>query len=434
MARLVAPPILLLLAASLAPAATWLGQVVPVAPDGYAGNVETPPDAAAADALFAQAQKAAQAGASSEAFDLAARTLHADPDHAGARTVLGYELIDGVWRTPYEARQSERGAFWRPRYGWLTDDELPRYEAGERRIGRRWMTAEEDAARREAIEDGWSIRTDHFQVTTNHSLTAGAQLAAELEGLFQVWRQAFAGYWLEDREVRALFAGERMARKRSRPMQVYYHRDKAGYVEHLRRRQPRIAETLGIYFDDAREAHFFAPPEGADADARDLARATLYHEAAHQVFAENGPGRRGAGRDANFWLVEGAACYFELLAPGDESATYTLGNPAQGRLPSALARGPVLPLAELAAMGQTDLQRRDDLAAVYSQATGVVAMLRHGEHAATDREALVRTLRAVYSGRPDGEEIARQTGRSAAQLDEDYRQFLGELVPAAPDH
>ncbi len=459
MARLVAPPILLLLAASLAPAQTWLGQVVPIAPDVYTEGLgqiadwglrkadssteHAPPFQSAipnpqspidASALFSQAQAAAEAGASSEAFDLAARTLHADPDHPDARRVLGYELVEGVWRTPYEAFNGLKNASWRPRHGWLTDDENARYKAGERLYGRRWVTAEIDAARHTEIEDGWTVRTDHFAVTTNHSLEAGARLAAELEGLFQVWRQAFAGYWLEDREVRALFAGDRMARKRSRPMRVYYHRDKAGYVEHLRRRQPRIAETLGIYFDDSREAHFFAPPEGADAAELQLARATLYHEAAHQLFAENGPGRRGAGRDANFWLVEGAACYFELLAPGQEPATYTLGNPAQGRLPSAVARGPVLPLAELAAMGQTDLQRRDDLAPIYAQATGLVAMFRHGPHAATDREALVRTLRAVYSGRPDGKEIVRQTGRSAAELDEDYRRFLGELVPAGPDH
>jgi len=132
-------------------------------------------------------------------------------------------------------------------------------------------------------------------------------------------------------------------------------------------------------------------------------------------------------------LVEGAACNFELLAPGAGPATYTLGNPAQGRLPSALARGPVLPLAELAPLGQSDLQRRDDLAAVYAQATGLVAMLRHGDHAATDREALVRLLRAVYSGQPDGGEVERQTGRSAGELDADYLRFLGELVPAGPN-
>lgn len=433
MARLVTPPILLLLAASAATADTWLGQVVRVAPDVYAGQLVTSGDPGAADGLFTQAQAAAAAGDSSAAFDLAARALHADPRHTGARQVLGYEAVEGDWLTPYEARRRERGEVWRLSYGWLADDEVPRYEAGERRVGRRWLSAEDDAARRQAIEDGWTIRTDHFAVTTNHSLRAGARLAAELEGLFQVWRQAFAGYWLDDREVRALFAGDRLARKRSRPMRVYYHRDKAGYVEHLRRRQPRIDQTLGIYFDDTREAHFFAPSEGADAEQLELSRATLYHEAAHQLFAENGPGRRGAGRDANFWLVEGAACYFELLAPGDGPATYTLGNPAQGRLPSALARGPVLPLAELAALGQTDLQRRDDLAAVYAQATGLVAMLRHGQHATTDREALVRTLRAVYSGQPDGEEIVRQTGRPAAELDDDYRRFLGELVPAGPN-
>lgn len=341
--------------------------------------------------------------------------------------MLGYTKSDaGEWLTPFQAKQRERGYRWHARFGWLKPDEVARYEAGERRLGRRWVTAEEDAERHAKIEEGWTVRTDHFAVTTNHSLGAGARLAAELEGLFQVWRQMFAGYWLSDREVAALFEGERNARKRARPMRVYYHRDREGYVAHLRRRQPRIGETLGIYFDEQRESHFFHTD---DPEQRDQLRATLHHEAAHQLFAENGPGRRGAGRDANFWLVEGVACYFELLAPVAGKLRYTLGEPAQGRLPSAVVEGPAAPLAELAPLGRTDLQRRTDLPAVYAQATGLVAMLRHGESA--DREALVRTLRAVYGGRPDGEELARQTGRSLDELDRDYARFLKGFDVAA---
>ena len=55
-----------------------------------------------------------------------------------------------------------------------------------------------------------------------------------------------------------LFAGDRNARTQSRPFRVFYYRDQDEYVDALRRRQPRIAETLGIYFDTTREAHFFA--------------------------------------------------------------------------------------------------------------------------------------------------------------------------------
>lgn len=419
---LVLPLLLVIFAASQAVAGNeWMGQSIRIVPDLYtaAERRSEKPNAAAAIELFSQAQAAAELGDSTQAFTLATEAVLADPQHAAARQALGYELVGDEWLTVYQAKRRGSGYRWHPRFGWLKPDDIARYEAGERRVGRRWVSAEVDAAKHSTIDDGWTVRTDHFEVTTNHSLEAGTQLATELEGLFQVWRQRFAGYWLSDREVKALLAGERHARTKSRPMRVYYHRDKAGYVRHLKRRQPRIAQTLGIYFDDTRQAHFYHSDDAADAAQR---RVTLYHEATHQLFAENGPGKRGAGRDANFWLIEGVACYFEMLSPVEGEARYTLGNPAQGRLPSAVVDGPTMPLAELAAMGQSDLQRVDNLPTVYAQAAGVVTMLLHSDQA--NPEAVTRTLRAVYSGRPDAEELARQTGRSLGELDRQYRAFL----------
>lgn len=414
---------------------TWMGSSLPLAPDVYTpAPAQRPRDTGEADRLFAAARDAAQGGAPSTAFRLASEALHADPDHAPARRALGYQLDGDVWRTRFEARQRARGLDWNTRFGWIEPGDSPRYEAGERRVGRRWLPVADAARAHSSIEEGWVVRTDHYAVTTNHSLERGAELAAELEAFRRAWTQLFAGYVYDDAEVRGLFGGARDARKARRPLRVYYHRDKAAYVAHLRRRQPRIAETLGIYFDDTKEAHFFAPdPSPAtgriDEEAAALARATLYHEATHQLFTETGPGRRGAGRDANFWLVEGVACYAELLAPVAGEPRYTLGNPAQGRLPSALQRGPVLPFAELAALGQSDLQRRPDLAPLYAQATGLVAMLRHGAHADRDAEALVGSLRAVYEGRHDTDELPRRLGRSAADLDREYRDFLANLSP-----
>lgn len=400
-----------------------MGQTLPVAPDVYTTGEPLPPDGpASADALFDEARGAAADGAAEEAFRLATQAVLADPQHADARRVLGYESVDGQWLTPYQARQQKRGFRWDGRYGWLSQEDLPRYEAGERRIGRRWIDQAADAEAHREIERGWVVRTDNFAVQSNESLESAARLAAELESFHQAWRTAFAGYLYGDRECEAFFHDARRPPVRKRPLRVFYHRDKPTYVDHLRRRQPRVGETLGIYFDDAREAHFYHSDAADDAA---LLRATLYHEAAHQLFAESGPGRPGAGRDANFWLVEGVACYYEMLRPIDGRAGFTLGHPAQGRLPSAVAYGPAMPLAQLAGLGMTDLQRVEQLPRAYAQAAGVVTMLRHGPHAA--RDALVATLREVYSRSDAPDELTRQTGRSWEELDRQYREFLANL-------
>lgn len=387
-----------------------------VAPDVYNRIEVAQPDPAAAESLFTEAQQAAERGEPSLALQLASRVLSLDPNHAVCRQVLGYEEADGQWVTPHQAKQAKRGLAWHRLYGWVKPDDLPRLEAGERPIGKRWVDAPTDAKQHARIEDGWQVRTDHFIVTTNLSPEAGVILAAELEGLFQVWRQLFAGYYLTEREIAQRFAGERSARKQRRLFKVFYHRDKQGYVEHLKRRQPRIAETLGIYFDVAREAHFFH----AD-NPEDLARLrpTLYHEAVHQLFAESSSKGRRAGETANFWVVEGIACCFETLAPlGD--GRYQIGQ--GGRLGTAAAQPAPAPIAQLAALGRTDYQRQPELAQLYAQSTALAMMLLE-----SDREALVDYLREVYSGRPGPDGLTKAVGRPFSSLDTEYRDFRQNL-------
>ena len=110
-----------------------------------------------------------------------------------------------------------------------------------------------------------------------------------------------------------------------------YYRDKQEYVEALRKHQPRIAETLGVYFDTLHEAHFFAGDEHS--------ASTLYHEAVHQLFQESKPTAKHIGATANFWVVEGVATYFETLhrthRPAGRVCIYTMGELTAGRLPGA---------------------------------------------------------------------------------------------------
>jgi hypothetical protein len=319
---------------------------------------------------------------------------------------------------------ADSGKRWHPKFGWLADADVSRYEAGERLVGTRWISAEADAARRKDIKNGWQLRSDHFLVTTNHSLEAAAQLAARLERLHQVWRQLFAGFYLTEREVQGLFAGDRPPRKQARPFRVYYHKDRDQYAALLRRRQPRIAETLGIYFDANREAHFFAGSE------QNLP--TLYHEAVHQLFQESKPAARRIGETANFWVIEGVATYFETLTEHDDPAAglyYTIGESTAGRLPAARERlvgGHYVPLAELTRLGKQDVQRHPEIARLYGQACGLAAFLMNG-HEGRYREALVRFLEAVYSGRDNERSLSHEASASYSELDSQYRRFMESL-------
>jgi len=391
-----------------------------IAPDQYAPvapSVARPDDARVeyAKALFQLATEAANAGQLSLAFQWATETLRQNPDHPGARRVLGYEQRDGQWLTGYGARMFDSGKLWDTKRGWVAKGDAKSSTINESL----------DAVRHADIKNGWQVRTDHFQVTTNHSLAAGVEFAARLEQLYQVWRQLFAGFYYSAKEVRGLFAGERIARRQSHPFRVFYYRDKDDYVSTLRRRQPRIAETLGIYFDDAREAHFFA---GAEKNLT----GTLHHEAVHQLFQESKPSARQIGAFANFWAIEGVATFFETLTEHDDPQMglyFTVGEATAGRLPVArerLREGFYIPLADLTRLGKEDVQRHSEVAKLYGQSAGLIAFLLGGNEGKY-REPLVTYLQAIYSGRDDAQSLATGTGASYDELDTKFRRFMESL-------
>ena len=386
------------------------GSLLFVAPDQYSGTEASGEQfrtarSKYADSLFELAKQAAEARQLSLAFEWATEAVRENPDHADARRVLGYERHDGRWLTPFATRMVDAGKVWDSKAGWIAAGDVEKVHNPGR--------------------DGWQVRTDHFLVTSNLSQEAAAEMAARLERLHQIWRQLFAGFYFSDREVRELFAGERQPRERHRPFHVFYHRDKDDYVAALQRRQPRIAETLGIYFDTDREAHFFA------GDERNTA--TLNHEAVHQLFQETRPAARHVGDTANFWIVEGIATYFETLREHRDPAAglyYTIGESSAGRLPAARERLLVgkffVPLDELTRLGKDDLQRYPDLAKLYSQSAGLAALLMDGEEGRY-REPLVVYLSAVYAGRDDVDSLSDAIGMSNAELDAAYRRYLKSL-------
>ncbi|MEX0939698.1 MAG: hypothetical protein WDZ59_17675 [Pirellulales bacterium] len=369
-----------------------------------------------AQALFGLATQAASGEQPWLAVELVSEALREDPDHEAARSVFGHQLVDGAWRTPFEMRMLRGGQIWHERYGWIDQDDLPRYESGLERIGTRWVAVDTAAQAHRDIRRGWQIRTEHYQVTTNHSLAEGASLATRLEKLQSAFRIAFPRY-PQDEPAMARLRGESARPANRRPHEVYHFRTRDQYNAALRPLQSRIDMTLGIYFDTMRRAYFFA---GADAAA-----GTLYHEATHQLIQETRPTETNVARRHNFWIVEGIAVYAESLI--DHGRWWTLGGPNAARVPAArhnlLAENFYVPLAELTQLGMHELQRHPHIAKLYSQAAGLVTFLMHYDDGRY-RGALAEYLIAVYSGKDNADTLATLTGVDYDQLDRQYREFM----------
>src|SRR5690606_30760956 len=111
---------------------------------------------------------------------------------------------------------------------------------------------------------------------------------------------------------------------------------------------------------------------------------------------------KSPGTRDNFWVLEGAALYFETLRRHDDPEQgdyYTIGDRDAGRLPVAIERltknNYYVPLGTLVTLGQRDLQQRDDLARLYGQATGVATYFMATPER---RKVFVEYLRAFYAG------------------------------------
>jgi hypothetical protein len=375
---------------------------------------------AQADALLALAEEAVAAGQASAAFRLLPEVLHENPDHPQARKILGYEEFGGRWLSAFEVAKARAGQVWDDRFGWLPADHVPRYEAGERFDGVRWLKAEDETRLRASPKRGWDIVTEHYNVHTTHSLQAGVRLATRLEQLYDAWQQLFAGFVANEARLARQFAGQAAMRSEPARHKVVYYRNRDEYVAALEKQEPDIAISTGFYLAAAKTAYFF--DDGSKDDSN------LYHEATHQLFSEVRRSVRDVGQQANFWIVEGIACYMESLA--NENGWHFLGGEDAVRLRDAEHRlaidGFYVPLAELTGYGMERLKRDPKIAMLYSQSSGLTYFLMNYE-SGRYRDALVAYLAAIYQGRDRPGTLAELCGASDVKLDEQYRQFIKSL-------
>ncbi len=352
-----------------------------------------------AHALFQLAADAADEGNAGLALSLANQALREDPDSETSRQFFGYKRHENQWLTDYEIAKSKAGEVWDDRFGWLPAEDLPRYEAGERKNRSRWVSAERDAVLHQSLDLGWRIETEHFLITTNHSLEAGAALGKRLELLYQAWRIVFADYYLSASQLKGAFTRVALPNPRQK-FRVNYFASEDEFRSALARELPQNAQTTGVYLS-ARKTSFFYHAEPED-------HATQFHEVTHQLFQEaGGRAQLEPGRDNNFWLVEAIACYMESLQLHEPREPFdvpylTTGGIAAARVQDArfyLFRQDFHePLADMCALGRTEFQQHPELRKVYAQGAAVADMLLHADDGA-HRQPTITLLKGLYQGR-----------------------------------
>lgn len=370
------------------------------------------------------------------------QALAADPEDAVARVALGYVLGEYGWERAETIAKRKTGYVNHPQYGWIFSEQVPRYEAGMRWYRNSWLSAEQDAKLRANIKNGWRVETEHFTVTTNHSLEEGVKLARQLEELLEVWQRVFVAYYLTPEELRArLTIAENLAkpnppnatkaaeRPKPKPLpfngkhfQVVLFVDQNDYNAALKPAQPRIEMTLGIYFASTKTAYFFA---GENQD-----QGTLWHEATHQLFQEMRATSPEAGMRGGFWMLEAVACYMETLEVTDQG--WWLGGADKPRLLAARQRllGDrfYVPLQDLTARGVKEMQADPDLPKIYSQSAGLWQFFMHGQGGVL-REPAISFLPVLYANRATPTELSRALNKPLGSIDAAYREYIQDLGP-----
>jgi hypothetical protein len=386
--------------------------------------------------IYKLSRKALAAGYPSYAYALVQEVVRQDSDHAYARRILGYKLRNKDWVTPYAAERLDKGYVWDDRFGWLRKQDVDRYRAGQRLYLGHWMSSDKESEIRRDFRHAWDPRTDHYRIHTNVSLERGVEIAKSLEQFHDFFMQTFAAFFSTPEQMAKLFQtsgpNSNLMIRRD-PYDVDYFRTRQEYIDRLQSNFPQVGITNGLYYTRDRVAYFFYNPDQKEQD-------TLFHEATHQLFYENLRADRMVALDANFWIVEGIACYMESYKA--ENGQYSVGDPHHIRIQNARERCVLdnyyMPLERFAAMGMTAFQRNPNIRKNYSQAAGLAHFFMHYE-GGRYRDALIEHLAEIYHTTGRQRALVRSldelTGVSFADLDRQYVEYMHALpagLAAAP--
>lgn len=389
-----------------------------------------------AQELFLLSRRAIMEEQPSQAFHWIREAAFQNPDHQQARKALGFVRYEDGWSTPFAAENLKKGFTWHDQYGWILRTQLERYERGERFFNGQWRSAAREAAIRSDFRHGWEVLTEHFEIRTNHSLERGVELGKALEDFHRFFVREFAAFFNTRQQMQALFnSGSSDLRGVGKRHVIHYYRTRNEYVATLKPRQSNIEVTNGLYLPGDRIAYFYDDPDHRDGNLE-----TMFHEVTHQLLGESARSINQVGEDANFWIVEGIACYMESFSRND--GHFTVGDPLHTRMHWARVRlieqDFYRPMQKFTALGRREFQFGFDtptLEKCYSQVTGMVHFFLHAQGGAY-REPFIMHLSQVYSPnkrvRDRAAGLDELTGVPFEELDRQYAEYI-KALPSALD-
>ena len=368
-----------------------------------------------ANDLYLLARKALtdQHRSPSFAYRLVREVLFHDPDHAIARKMFGYLRDGDEWTTQFAADMKKQGQVWHDEFGWLPAKNVARYEAGERYCNGKWMTAAREETIRSDFKNPWIVRTEHFEIRTNHSQQQGAHLAASVEVFHRYFMREFAAVFQTPQQMNKLFQ-DGTAVSRDKRYDIDHYRLQSEFVERLIKRCPSAGLINGIYMPQDRKAYFFHNPLIPE----DESLGTLYHEVTHQLLSESTLQTITVGTTRDFWVIEGIACYFESFRV-TEDGSITVGDAQHPRIQAAREQVVTTqdhePLARFTAYGMLPFQKGElpVLQKRYAQATGLTHFLLNYQDGLY-RDEFMEYLSQIYS--PDERVRAGKKTRTLEQI------------------
>ena len=361
-------------------------------------------------------------GLFTKAFDMISHVIEISPDDKTARKILGfkYERKEKKWITNWE--YGKRKKHFLTEEGWFEKKHKKDFEKGLRPYKGKWIPKErEKATRLRNSLAPYTIQSEHFEVRTNLGREQAYIFAMKLESFYSEFFRVFIGYYDQVAGAKLLF--NRPDAKKSHVVLLFPTRAK--YLQHVieeKGNDKLLRESAGFYSSADRKSRFYWT------DNEEETYRTLYHEVAHQLFAETKDNARG-GSKGNNWVVEGIASYIETwkIVDGKWRPGYEIEGQRMKTVRHFLAQNENWDLASFARIGH-DKFHKEGRGLNYALSCALSHFFMHYKDELY-KEDFVRFISAYYGGKVRQDSLSdyitvEGAGSKLSILEKQFREYM----------